>query len=93
MNVTVLLIIICALSFLSIVSTRLAKTWGGTQLQGALSSINYAWNNQGGFSFSRGGDQGPFVRNGSEVGSGGPRALQEVPKRALARVDPLKKGH
>ena len=27
-----------------------------------------------------------------EVGSGGPRALQKVPKRALARVDPLKKG-
>ena len=27
-----------------------------------------------------------------EVGSGGPRALQEVPKRALVRVDPLKKG-
>ena len=28
----------------------------------------------------------------TEVGSGGPRALQKVPKRALARVDPLKKG-
>ena len=26
-----------------------------------------------------------------EVGSGGPRALQKVPKRALVRVDPLKK--
>ena len=26
-----------------------------------------------------------------EVGSGGLRALQKVPKRALARVDPLKK--
>merc|ERR1719268_550098 len=43
----------------------LAKTWSGTQVQGALSSINYAWNNQGGFSFSQGGDQGPFVRNGA----------------------------
>ena len=57
MNVTQLPIIICALS------TRLAKTWGGTQLQGGLSSINYAWNNQGGLSFSQGGDQGPFVKN------------------------------
>ena len=27
-----------------------------------------------------------------EVGSGGPRALQKVPKRALVREDPLKKG-
>ena len=27
----------------------------------------------------------------NEVGFGGPRALQKVPKRALARVDPLKK--
>ena len=27
-----------------------------------------------------------------EVGSDGPRALQKVPKRALVRVDPLKKG-
>ena len=26
-----------------------------------------------------------------EVGSGGPRALQKVPKKALVRVDPLKK--
>ena len=34
-------------------------------MQGALFSINYAWNNQGGFSFSQGGDQGPFVRNGA----------------------------
>ena len=57
MNVTQLPIIICALS------TRLAKTWGGTQLQGGLSSINYAWNNQGGLSFSQGGDRGPFVKN------------------------------
>ena len=65
MNDTQLLIIICALSLTSLVSTRLAKTWGGTQLQGALSSINYAWTNQGGFSLSRGGDQGPFVRNGA----------------------------
>ena len=29
--------------------------------------------------------------SGKEVGSGGPRALQKVPKRALVRVDPLKK--
>ena len=28
---------------------------------------------------------------GCEVGSGGPRALRKVLKRALARVDPLKK--
>ena len=27
----------------------------------------------------------------SEVGSGGPRALRKVLKRALVRVDPLKK--
>ena len=26
-----------------------------------------------------------------EVGSGGPRALKKVPKKALVRVDPLKK--
>ena len=31
------------------------------------------------------------VRADKEVGSGGPRALQKVPKRALVRVDPLKK--
>ena len=65
MNVTLLLMIICALSLPSLVSTRLAETWCGTQLQDALSSINYAWTNQGGFSFSRRGDQGPFVRNGA----------------------------
>ena len=32
-----------------------------------------------------------FFTQQLEVGSGGPRALQKVPKRALVRVDPLKK--
>ena len=32
-----------------------------------------------------------LLANTYEVGSGGPRALRKVPKRALARVDPLKK--
>ena len=32
-----------------------------------------------------------FTLHSDEVGSVGPRALQKVPKRALVRVDPLKK--
>ena len=36
-------------------------------------------------------DPPPLLHIIVEVGSGGPRALQKVPKRALVRVDPLKK--
>ena len=33
----------------------------------------------------------PATNTNIEVGSGGPRALRKVPKRALVRADPLKK--